>query len=146
MDERGKERRSRFRYNISQYAAAARGWFQPPVLCFGPLKDLAPTRRARDMRAITRHVSSICIQEDLAMAAMAQRWRGTNNGGGWMHDTDSSIRPSASVASEERHKMTATSLTERSANEPFLHIFAIHKSACTSFCAGNDDHSTWARH
>ena len=57
--------------------------------CFGPLKDLAPTRRgesdrgerprARDMRAITRHVSSICIQEDLsgeggaetAVAAMA---------------------------------------------------------------------------
>ena len=36
--------------------------------------------RARDMRAITRHVSSICIQEDLLSGA---RWgRGRRGGGG----------------------------------------------------------------
>ena len=50
---------------------------------FWALKDLAPTRRererARDMRAITRHVSSICIQEDLLSGA---RWGRRRRGGG----------------------------------------------------------------
>ena len=53
-----------------------------PCAVFWALKDLAPTRRerARDMRAITRHVSSICIQEDLLSGARWGRLRGCGSG------------------------------------------------------------------
>ena len=82
-----------------------------PCAVFWALKDLAPTRRerARDMRAITRHVSSICIQEDLLSGARWRRERARQRRGEeGMHDTDS-LPP----FSEERNSMSAVDLAGR---------------------------------
>ena len=101
-----------------------------------PLKDLAPiihaTRRrrkrarerARDMRAITRHVSSICIQEDLSGERGPLPWG--------MDARHRFLRP-------RQQRAAAASLTEGTASprpnedneQPFQHtgISAIHKSA-----------------
>ena len=105
--------------------------------CFGPSRtsQLAPTRRerARDMRAITRHVSSICIQEDLLSGARWERERARQR---WsdegMHDTDSLPRLARSGTRCRR----STSLAEPTANEQ-IHVSTHfrHQEDCISFAS-----------
>ena len=92
---------------------------------------------AGDMRAITRHVSSICIQEDLLSGA---RWGrrnsgcggGNEQGNGGMHDTDSLPRLARSGTRCRR----STSLVEPTANEQ-IHVSTHfrHQEDCISFAS-----------
>ena len=91
--------------------------------------------RARDMRAITRHVSSICIQEDLLSGARWGRRRERarqRRGEGGMHDTDSLPRLARSGTRCRR----STSLVEPTANEQ-IHVSTHfrHREDCISFAS-----------
>ena len=140
MDGRMKNEGTNEGLVLDRLQKETRRWRQPrdpercPCAVFWALKDLAPTRRerARDMRAITRHVSSICIQEDLLSGARwreraRQRW--SDEG---MHDTDSLPRLARSGTRCRR----STSLVEPTANEQ-IHVSTHfrHQEDCISFAS-----------